>query len=85
MNRDRGNFISLLTLQSEHDPEYSSVVLKMILDNCQLTSPIVQKDIINACVKETTKAILEELNGGIWLFLLMNQLIFMIRNKLLFV
>lgn len=62
MNID--NFISLLTLLSEHDPEYSKVVLKMVLDNCQLTSLIVQNNIINDCAKATTKAILEELNGG---------------------
>ncbi|XP_074360895.1 uncharacterized protein LOC141701134 [Apium graveolens] len=37
--------------------------------NCQLTSPIVQKDIINACAKETTKSILEELNGGFFAIL----------------
>ncbi|KAK1371933.1 zinc finger MYM-type protein 1-like [Heracleum sosnowskyi] len=66
---NRGNFISLLALLSEHDPEYSKVVLKMAPGNCQLTSPIVQKDIINACAKETTKAILEELNGGFFAIL----------------
>ncbi|KAK1369481.1 hypothetical protein POM88_035573 [Heracleum sosnowskyi] len=60
---NRGNFMSLLTLLSEHDPEYSKVVLKMAPGNCQLTSPIVQKDIINACAKETTKAILESLDA----------------------
>ncbi|KAK1377465.1 zinc finger MYM-type protein 1-like [Heracleum sosnowskyi] len=66
---NRGNFISLLALLSEHDPEYSKVVLKMAPGNCQLTSSIVQKDIINACAKETTKAILEELNGGFFAIL----------------
>ena len=66
---NKGNFISLLTLLSEHDPEYSKVVLKMAPGNCQLTSPIVQKDIINACAKETTKAILEELDGGFFAIL----------------
>ncbi|XP_048497870.2 uncharacterized protein LOC104907266 [Beta vulgaris subsp. vulgaris] len=58
----RGNFVSLLTLFSQHDPEYSKVVFKLAPGNCQLTSPVVQKDIINACAKETTKAILEDMN-----------------------
>lgn len=61
---NRGNFVSLLTLFSEHDPEYAKVVLKMAPGNCQLISPVVQKDIIHACAKETTKAIFEELNDG---------------------
>ncbi|XP_021724721.1 zinc finger MYM-type protein 1-like [Chenopodium quinoa] len=65
----RGNFLSLLTLLSNHDLEYSKVVFKMAPGNCQLTSPSVQKDIINACAKETTKAILEELDGGFFAIL----------------
>ncbi|XP_021762668.1 zinc finger MYM-type protein 1-like [Chenopodium quinoa] len=65
----KGNFLSLLTLLSNHDPEYSKVVFKMAPGNCQLTSPSVQKDIINACAKETTKAILEELDGGFFAIL----------------
>ncbi|XP_021724337.1 zinc finger MYM-type protein 1-like [Chenopodium quinoa] len=58
---NRGNFISLLTLLLEHDVEYSKVVFKMAPGNYQLTSPGIQKDIIHACAKETTKAILEDL------------------------
>ncbi|XP_021836807.2 uncharacterized protein [Spinacia oleracea] len=58
----RGKYYSLLTLLCEHDPDYKKVVLKAAPGNCQLTSPKIQKDIINACAKETTKAILEELD-----------------------
>ncbi|XP_021769839.1 zinc finger MYM-type protein 1-like [Chenopodium quinoa] len=61
---NRGDFISLLSLLSKHDPEYSKVVLKNAPGNCQLTSSPIQKDIINACAKETTKTILEELGDG---------------------
>ncbi|XP_021852415.2 uncharacterized protein [Spinacia oleracea] len=57
---NRGNFIALLTLVSEHDVEYSKVVLKKAPRNFQLTSLDVQKDIINACAKEKTKEILED-------------------------
>lgn len=54
----RGNFISLLTLVSQHDHAYPKVVSKVALGNFQLTSPIVEKDIINnACAKETTKVV----------------------------
>lgn len=66
---NRGNFVSLLTLLSEHDPEYAKVVLKLAPGNCQLISPVVQKDIIHACAKETTKAIFEELNDGFFAIL----------------
>ena len=61
---NRGNFLELLKLLSDHDPEYSKVVLKNAAANCQLTSPKIQKDIINACAKETTKTILEDLGDG---------------------
>ncbi|KAL8123136.1 hypothetical protein AgCh_011214 [Apium graveolens] len=66
---NRGNFIKLLTLLSEHDLDYGKVVLKMAPRNCQLTAPVVQKDSINACAKETTKAMLEELNNGFFAIL----------------
>ncbi|XP_048497995.2 uncharacterized protein LOC125496544 [Beta vulgaris subsp. vulgaris] len=65
----RGNFILLLTLLSKKDPEYSKVVFKNAPGNCQLTSPIVQKDIINACAKETTKAIIKDIDGGFFTIL----------------
>ncbi|XP_021732137.1 zinc finger MYM-type protein 1-like [Chenopodium quinoa] len=48
------------------NPEYSKVVLKNAPSNCQLISPKVQKDIINACAKETTKAMLEDIDGGLF-------------------
>ncbi|XP_021857992.2 uncharacterized protein [Spinacia oleracea] len=60
----RGKYYSLLTLLSAHDPDYAKVVLKSAPGNCQLTSPEIQKDIINSCSKETTKSILEELGKG---------------------
>ncbi|XP_021745328.1 zinc finger MYM-type protein 1-like [Chenopodium quinoa] len=66
---NRGNFLRLLTLVSELHPNYSKVCLKNAHGNCQLTSLVVQKDIINACAKETTKAILEDLNGGFFAIL----------------
>ncbi|XP_021737698.1 zinc finger MYM-type protein 1-like [Chenopodium quinoa] len=62
----RGNFLSLLSLISKGNPEYSKVVFKNAPSNCQLTSPKVQKDIINACAKETTKAMLEDIDGGLF-------------------
>ena len=59
----------LLTLLSKHDFEYAKVVLKEAPGNSQLTSSTIQKDIINACAKETTKAMLEDLDGGFFAIL----------------
>ena len=47
--------------------------------------PLIQKDIINACAIETTKTIMRELDGDIFLVLLMSLRIFHIMNKSLFV
>jgi hypothetical protein len=41
--------------------EVGNVVLKNALKNCKLTSPPVQKDIINCCDEETSSLIMEEL------------------------
>ncbi|XP_051144112.1 uncharacterized protein LOC127260421 [Andrographis paniculata] len=61
---NKGNFLELLHLLSVHNSDYQKVVLKNAPGNCQLIGPSIQKDIINACAKETTKAIIEELDGG---------------------
>ncbi|XP_057791603.1 uncharacterized protein LOC131008657 [Salvia miltiorrhiza] len=42
----------------------SKVTFENAPGNCQLISPIIQKDIINCCAKETTKRIVEELDDG---------------------
>ncbi|XP_051144560.1 uncharacterized protein LOC127260714 [Andrographis paniculata] len=60
---NKGNFLELLHLVLVHNSDYQKVVLKNAPGNCQLIGPSIQKDIINACAKETTKAIIEELDG----------------------
>ncbi|XP_048493267.1 uncharacterized protein LOC104897818 [Beta vulgaris subsp. vulgaris] len=51
--------------KSERFKTHVGVVSKVIFENapgnCQLTSPMIQKDIINCCDKETTKRIIEEI------------------------
>ncbi|XP_021771454.1 zinc finger MYM-type protein 1-like [Chenopodium quinoa] len=65
--KQNSSITQALTKQTdESNPEYSKVVFKNAPSNCQLTSPKVQKDIINACAKETTKAMLEDIDGGLF-------------------
>ncbi|XP_041997224.1 uncharacterized protein LOC121747282 [Salvia splendens] len=54
---NQGNFLEFLKVISSCNEEIASVVLKNALDNLKLTSPDIQRDIINAFAVETTKAI----------------------------
>ncbi|XP_057803229.1 uncharacterized protein LOC131018527 [Salvia miltiorrhiza] len=58
---NRGNFIELLKWLKAHNESISKVTLENAPGNCQLIAPMIQKDIINCCAKETTMRILEEL------------------------
>ncbi|KAL6499901.1 hypothetical protein OROGR_027811 [Orobanche gracilis] len=58
---NRGNFLELLKWLKTHNEVISKVALENALRNCQLTSPKIQKDIVNFCAKETSKRIVEEL------------------------
>ncbi|KAL6538192.1 hypothetical protein OROGR_012180 [Orobanche gracilis] len=58
---NRGNFLELLKWLKTHNKVVSNVTLENAPGNCQLTSPKIQKDIVNCCAKETTKRIVEEL------------------------
>ncbi|KAK9740246.1 hypothetical protein RND81_03G022100 [Saponaria officinalis] len=61
---NKGNFIELLKLIAEHDEKIAKVVFDNAPQHCILTSPKIQKDIVNACATETTKKIVEELDEG---------------------
>ncbi|KAL7602548.1 hypothetical protein Lser_V15G25506 [Lactuca serriola] len=47
-------------VNTKHNEEVDKVVLKNAPKNLQVTSPSIQKDIIHACAKETTKHIIRE-------------------------
>ncbi|XP_057545809.1 uncharacterized protein LOC130824809 [Amaranthus tricolor] len=57
----KGNFLTFLEFFSRKNKSVGSVALKNALSNNQMTSPSIQKDIINACYKETINDILKEL------------------------
>jgi hypothetical protein len=49
---NKGNFRELLKWLSEIFEEVNKVVLKNAPKNAQMTSPKIQKDLINSCAKE---------------------------------
>ncbi|KAK9671927.1 hypothetical protein RND81_12G064300, partial [Saponaria officinalis] len=61
---NRENFVELIKLFAQHDEKISEVVLNNAPQHCILTSPKIQKDIVNACATETTKKSVKELNDG---------------------
>ncbi|KAK9713942.1 hypothetical protein RND81_06G059800 [Saponaria officinalis] len=62
-SRNKGNFIEVLEWYSTRVDKVANVVLKNAPKNLKLTSPEIQKDIVKACAMETTKAVIEDLNG----------------------
>ncbi|XP_030505402.2 uncharacterized protein LOC115720392 [Cannabis sativa] len=49
---NQGNFLELLTFLVDHNEEIRAVALKNAPENLKLTSPKIQKDIVNASIKE---------------------------------
>ncbi|XP_039069834.1 zinc finger MYM-type protein 1-like [Hibiscus syriacus] len=58
---NKGNFLELLNLIAEKNDDVGNVVLKIAPKNNQMIAPLIQKELINCCAKETTKAIVEDL------------------------
>jgi hypothetical protein len=58
-----GNFLELLKWLAEGNEEVNKVVLKNAPGNCILNSPRIQHDIIECCAIETTRLIIEDLDG----------------------
>ena len=60
---DKGNFLELLQFLANHN-ESINEVLQKAPKNCKLTHPDIQKDIVNAIARETSKAIIKDLDNG---------------------
>ena len=60
---DKGNFLKLLQFLADHN-ESINEVLQNTLKNCKFTHHEIQKDIMNAVARETSKAIIKDLNNG---------------------
>ncbi|KAK9990032.1 hypothetical protein SO802_025017 [Lithocarpus litseifolius] len=60
---DKGNFLELLQFLGDHN-ESINEVLQNVPKNCKLTHHDIQKDIVNAIARETSKAIITDLDNG---------------------
>ena len=65
---DKGNFLKLVQFLGDHN-ESINEVLQIAPKNCKFTHPEIQKDIVNAIVSETSKAIIKDLDNGFFLIL----------------
>ncbi|WVZ87717.1 hypothetical protein U9M48_034312 [Paspalum notatum var. saurae] len=60
---NKGNFLELLNWLAGNFEEVNMVVLKNAPQNCKMTSPDIQHELINCCGQETTKLVIEDLDG----------------------
>ena len=60
---DKGNFLELLQFLADHNESINEVLQKGP-KNCKLTHHEIQKDIVNAIARETSKAITKDLDNG---------------------
>ena len=60
---DKANFLKLLQFLGDHN-ESINEVLQKVPKNCKLTHHEIQKDIVNAIARETSKAIIKDLDNG---------------------
>ncbi|XP_065637320.1 uncharacterized protein LOC136070800 [Quercus suber] len=60
---DRGNFLELLKFLGDHNESINEVLQKS-WKNCKLTHFDIQKDMVNAIARETSKVIINDLDNG---------------------
>ena len=61
---NKGNFLELLNWLVGNFEEVDRVVLKNAPQNCKMTHHDIQHELIKCCAQETTKLVIEELDGG---------------------
>ncbi|XP_060966501.1 uncharacterized protein LOC115713294 [Cannabis sativa] len=62
-SNNQGNFLELLKFLADHNEE---VALKNAPENLRLTSPKIQKDIVNACAVETINLIIKDMEDVVF-------------------
>ncbi|XP_065631685.1 uncharacterized protein LOC136068455 [Quercus suber] len=65
---DKGNFLELLQFLGDHNESINEVLQKS-WKNCKLTPFDIQKDIVNAIARETSKFIIKDLDNGFFTIL----------------
>ncbi|XP_074373737.1 uncharacterized protein LOC141714096 [Apium graveolens] len=66
---NRGNFLEFLEWYSTRNKEISKVVAQNAPGNNQMTSPLIQKQMANACAMETTLTILNDIGDSLFTIL----------------
>ncbi|CAL8993987.1 unnamed protein product [Prunus brigantina] len=61
---NKGNYLELLQFLVDHDEKIKIVVLENAPGNLKLIAPTIQKDLVNACVTETIKKIIKDMDGA---------------------
>ncbi|XP_075099316.1 uncharacterized protein LOC142176136 [Nicotiana tabacum] len=59
----KGGFLELLEWHGDRHPDLGRVILRHAPQNDMMICPTIQKEIVEACAKETTKVIIEDLDG----------------------
>ncbi|XP_062102861.1 uncharacterized protein LOC133813724 [Humulus lupulus] len=65
-SNNQGNFLELLNFLADHNEEVRAVALKNAPENLRLTSPRIQKDIVNACAIETIEVIIKDMGDAVF-------------------
>nr|XP_009593766.1 zinc finger MYM-type protein 1-like [Nicotiana tomentosiformis] len=60
----KGGFLELLEWHRDRHPDLGRIILRHAPQNDIMIYPTIQKEIVEACAKETTKAIIEDLDGN---------------------
>lgn len=69
-SNNKGNFLELLLWYSNRNEEVKKVVLKNAPANLKLTSPDIQKDIVNAAAIETLNKIIGDIGTSLFSILI---------------
>ncbi|XP_019155155.1 PREDICTED: uncharacterized protein LOC109152027 [Ipomoea nil] len=63
---NRGNILELLKFLADNNEDVGRAVMRNAPENHQMTSPYIQKDIVNAIASETTEMIINDLGGELF-------------------
>ena len=80
-SENQGNFLELIHFLVDHNEEVNATILKNAPENLKLTSPDIQKDIVNSIAIETLNAIIRILGIDVSRFLLTNLVMYQQRNR----
>ena len=78
---DKGNFLEILQFLGDHNKSINEM-LQTALKTCKLTHSDIQKDIVNTIARETSKAIIKDLDNGFFSILVDESRDISVKKKL---